>query len=189
MMRKVGNRRLLVTTSVPGHHRPIITKQLKCQSPQCGSLGRRLGESTRLRPRARNFRVRQRRAGGACGKAAFAADGAPNRRPIPRHRAADHPGAIKAAATRRQHSADGPDALRNLGAGSSVNQPTIASRNAKPKMPTNYTANDFVLIRLHRRRARTISVLVTTRERVGRSMIAQARSEASAASTQGEMTR
>src|SRR5580704_16394162 len=31
MMRKVGNRSLLVTTSVPGHHRPLITKQLKCQ--------------------------------------------------------------------------------------------------------------------------------------------------------------
>src|SRR6266446_10609851 len=31
MMRKRGNRGLLVTTSVPGHHRPVVTKQLKCQ--------------------------------------------------------------------------------------------------------------------------------------------------------------
>src|SRR6266404_2033341 len=32
MMRKVGNRSLLVTTSVPGHHRPTLSKQLKCQT-------------------------------------------------------------------------------------------------------------------------------------------------------------
>src|SRR6267143_5772527 len=32
MMRKRGNRGLLVTTSVPGHHRPGLTKQLKCQN-------------------------------------------------------------------------------------------------------------------------------------------------------------
>src|SRR6266853_7058883 len=35
MMRKVGteasNRSLLVTTRLPGHHRPVLTKQLKCQ--------------------------------------------------------------------------------------------------------------------------------------------------------------
>ena len=34
-MRKVGNP-LLVATDVPGHHRPILTKQLKCQSLHCG---------------------------------------------------------------------------------------------------------------------------------------------------------
>src|SRR5712691_6490505 len=40
MMRKVGNQRfLLVTTSVPGHHRPLLSKQLKCQSLHCGSAG------------------------------------------------------------------------------------------------------------------------------------------------------
>jgi hypothetical protein len=32
MMRKGGNRSGLVTTSVPGHHRPSLTKQLKCQN-------------------------------------------------------------------------------------------------------------------------------------------------------------
>src|SRR6202790_4957 len=32
MMRKAGNRSLVVTTSVPGHHRPTLTKQLKCQT-------------------------------------------------------------------------------------------------------------------------------------------------------------
>src|SRR6266851_9894012 len=35
MMRKVGteasNRSQLVTTRLPGHHRPVLTKQLKCQ--------------------------------------------------------------------------------------------------------------------------------------------------------------
>ena len=33
---EAGNRSLLVTTRVPGHHRPVITKQLKCQSLHCG---------------------------------------------------------------------------------------------------------------------------------------------------------
>jgi hypothetical protein len=37
MMQKVENRSLLVTTDVPGHHRPILTKQLKCQSLHCGT--------------------------------------------------------------------------------------------------------------------------------------------------------
>src|ERR1700694_2442789 len=46
-------------------------------------------------------------------------------------------------------------------------------------MPIIYTANDFVLVRLHERRARTISDSVTSRERVGRSM-------SSCASTSGE---
>ena len=54
--------------------------------------------------------------------------------------------------------------------GSSVSQSARCFPGAKAEMPTNYTANDFVLIRLHRRRARTISDLVTSRERVGRSM-------------------
>jgi hypothetical protein len=47
---------------------------------------------------------------------------------------------------------------RNLGDRSSLNQSAIASQDAKAEMPTNYTENDFVLIRLHPRRARTISV-------------------------------
>src|SRR6266567_1989800 len=44
MMRKGGNRGLLVTTSVPGHHRPGVTKQLKCQKrciaerPEAGEI-------------------------------------------------------------------------------------------------------------------------------------------------------
>jgi hypothetical protein len=59
---------------------------------------------------------------------------------------------------------------RNLGDGSSLNQSAIASQGAKAEMPTNYTGNDFVLIRLHPRRARTISISVTNQERVGRSI-------------------
>jgi hypothetical protein len=59
---------------------------------------------------------------------------------------------------------------RNLGDRSSLSQSGIASQDAKAEMPTNYTGNDFVLIRLHPRRAQTISISVTTRERVGRSM-------------------
>jgi hypothetical protein len=56
MMQKVGNPSLkpkpkpkieacslsqLVTTRVPGHHRPHDAKQLKCQSLQCGVVVRR----------------------------------------------------------------------------------------------------------------------------------------------------
>jgi hypothetical protein len=47
---------------------------------------------------------------------------------------------------------------RNLSDRSSLSQPAIASQGAKAEMPTNHTGNDFVLIRLHPRRARTISV-------------------------------
>ncbi len=46
-------------------------------------------------------------------------------------------------------------------------------------MPTNYTSNEFVLIMLHQPSARTISVLVTTQERVGRTM-------STGATTQGD---
>jgi Protein of unknown function (DUF2735) len=68
---------------------------------------------------------------------------------------------------------------RNLCHGSSVSQPMNAFEDAKSKMPTIYTPDDFVLVRLHPRSARTISDSVTTRERVGRSM-------SECASTQGE---
>ena len=45
-----------------------------------------------------------------------------------------------------------------------------ASQRAKTQLPIIYTVDDFVLIRLHGRSAGTISVSVTGRERVGRSM-------------------
>jgi hypothetical protein len=45
-----------------------------------------------------------------------------------------------------------------------------AFQEAEPEMLTNYTDNDFILIMLHEPSAETISVLVTNRERVGRSM-------------------
>jgi hypothetical protein len=47
---------------------------------------------------------------------------------------------------------------RNLAGGSSVNQLSPAQGEAKTKMPTIYTSNDFVLIILHRRQAGTISL-------------------------------
>jgi hypothetical protein len=59
---------------------------------------------------------------------------------------------------------------RNHGEGPSVNQGMDAFQEAKQEMPTNYTESDFVLIRLHELSAGTISILVTNRERVGRSM-------------------
>src|SRR5882757_5004192 len=65
MMQKVGNQRfLLVTTSVPGHHRPFLSRQLKCQSLQCGNAGQ--GGETPAPPRSQ---VRQRRAGNASDEA------------------------------------------------------------------------------------------------------------------------
>jgi hypothetical protein len=60
--------------------------------------------------------------------------------------------------------------IRNLSDSPSVSQSAGASHDAKAKLPTIYTGNDFVLIMLHYRSARTISVSVTSRERVGRSM-------------------
>jgi len=69
MMRKVENQRfLLVTTSVPGHHRPSLSKQLKCQSLQCGKAGQR-EKRHHLPPLPVEFEVRQRRAGNASGEA------------------------------------------------------------------------------------------------------------------------
>jgi hypothetical protein len=62
----------------------------------------------------------------------------------------------------------------------SVSHLPIASHDAKTEMPTNYTFDDFVLIMLHYRRAGTISVLVTSQERVGRTM-------SRGATAQGEM--
>ena len=59
---------------------------------------------------------------------------------------------------------------RNLCHGPSVSQSMAASPDAELEMPTIYTRSDFVLIRLHRRHAGTISESVTSRKRVGRSM-------------------
>jgi hypothetical protein len=58
----------------------------------------------------------------------------------------------------------------NLRIGSSVRHLLIAPQVAEPKMPTNCASGDFLLIRLRPGRAPTISVLVTTRERVGRTI-------------------
>jgi hypothetical protein len=71
---------------------------------------------------------------------------------------------------RRQHSSTTGRGSGNLHGGSRVGHLHIASRAAEPKMPTNYTANDFLVVRLHPPRAPTISVSVTTRERVGRTI-------------------
>jgi hypothetical protein len=58
--------------------------------------------------------------------------------------------------------------LRNLAEGLSVSQSPAAPQRAKPGMPTFYTENDFSLVRLHQPSAGTISISVTSRERVGR---------------------
>jgi len=66
-MQKVGNRSLLATTSVPGHHRPSRTKQLKCQSLHCGTSAAR-SNCPGCPPHWIGFWVRQRRAGCAPGR-------------------------------------------------------------------------------------------------------------------------
>src|SRR5258708_79742 len=143
MMQKVENRSLLVTTSVPGHHRPALLKQLKCQSAGIATptvsrncLGFPPPAETNLR----------------CGKGARVG---PNRRLIPQRFAAGPPFRLKPrhSSARFTKKAGGP---RNLCDGSSVSQSTAASTRAKAELPTNYTRNDFVSIRLHEQRARTI---------------------------------
>src|SRR6266571_5395263 len=64
MMRKGGNRSGLVTTSVPGHHRPSATKQLKCQNAALRNAPK-AGKSPPAGRRAVHFKVRQSRA--VCG--------------------------------------------------------------------------------------------------------------------------
>jgi hypothetical protein len=72
--------------------------------------------------------------------------------------------AIKAASTAGNiHQADGAG-VGNLCIGSSVNHLLTASHEAKQEMPIKYTEDDFILNMLHRRKARTISSLVTTQE-------------------------
>jgi hypothetical protein len=78
--------------------------------------------------------------------------------------------------SRRQQSSTTGCRFRNLRVGSSVDHLLIASQAAEPKMPTNCTADDFLVVRLHPLRARTISGLVTTLERVGRTIKPKLRS-------------
>jgi hypothetical protein len=54
--------------------------------------------------------------------------------------------------------------LRNRSACSGVSGPTVALGNAKPKVPTIYTADGSILITLHERSAGTISSSVTIDE-------------------------
>jgi hypothetical protein len=163
-MRKVGNRSLLVTTSVPGHHRPLITKQLKCQALHCG-IEAWTGNWPPAPDPSTKFNVRQRRAG-VGGKRR---DSSPN---YARIHSSPRPASSGRLKPRQSQAifikkAGRP---RNLGNGPSVSQSSDASQEAKSEMPTIYTPNDFALSRLHQRSAETISISVTSRERVGRSM-------------------
>ena len=72
--------------------------------------------------------------------------------------------------SRRRHSSTSLVPISNHRLGSSVGHLPIASQAAEPEMPTKYTADDDLVVRLHPLRAPTISVLVTTRERVGRTI-------------------
>src|SRR5258706_9233010 len=161
MMRKGGNRGLLVTTSVPGHHRPRVTKQLKCQNAALRNAPR-MGKS----PPAGHRAVHSR-----CGKAArFAVAGSLRLRLIPRQSARLSMVPIKAAPFVRNISDESRPLPATLAMARALASRRLLSSGAKTKLPIIYTADDFVLIRLHGRRAGTISVSVTGRERVGRSI-------------------
>jgi len=156
-------------------------KQLKCQSLQCGMAGREGKNLPDKLACQSNLR---------CGKAARVV--LSNRRQsarlklktrlFPRQATARIRCPIKAAPVTGKLTGNA-GRPRNLAGGSGVSQPSVASKNANrdanAEMPTIYTPNEFALIRLHPRSARTISDSVTTRERVGRSM-------SESASTQGE---
>ena len=175
MMRKVGNRSLkpkpkmeacsssqLVTTRVPGHHRPYNTKQLKCQSLHCGTAvrwelillarGRFITFQAAAKQRGQPFRQRRRPHGKGPNHACFRS----NRQP-----------GSSVRLKQRQSPATFPKKagrLRNLAEGLSVSQASAAPQRAKPGMPTFYTENDFSLVRLLRPSAGTISISVTSRE-------------------------
>jgi hypothetical protein len=175
MMRKVGNRSLkskpkieaysssqLVTTRVPGHHRPHDAKQLKCQSLHCGIAVRRElillahGRFITFHAAAKQRAQRSRRRRITLRKGPNHAWFRSNRRPGPLER-------LK----QRQSPATFPEKARrrrNLAEGLSVSQSSAALQRAKPEMPTFYTENDFSLVRLHHRSAGTISISVTSRE-------------------------
>jgi hypothetical protein len=57
----------LVTTRVPGHHRPVITKQLKCQSLHC-EMAAMTGLILLALRRFIAFKVRQSNAVGVAGE-------------------------------------------------------------------------------------------------------------------------
>jgi hypothetical protein len=67
MMRKVeteaSNRSLLVTTRLPGHRRPVLTKQLKCQIAALRDTGQQAKYPPPSPPDDRILGVRQSRAG------------------------------------------------------------------------------------------------------------------------------
>jgi hypothetical protein len=77
---------------------------------------------------------------------------------------------IKAAPLARNIYQQKVAPLCNLGDGPGVSQFATACLAAKGQMPTNYAFSDLVLVMLHWANARTISISVTTQERVGRSM-------------------
>jgi hypothetical protein len=113
--------------------------------------------------------VRQRRAGPATGDDRIKAQTTPDYKAvrglfrIP----------IKAAPLIRNIHQESEALLATLGIAQALASrrllPTM-QKLTKTEMPTIYTSNDFVLIMLHQPSAGTISVLVTTQERVGRTM-------------------
>ena len=63
MQSKMCNQRRAGPTGLPGHHRPLLTKQLRCQSLQCGM--RRLAMAEPASQLPCKFWVRQSRAVGS----------------------------------------------------------------------------------------------------------------------------
>jgi hypothetical protein len=73
--------------------------------------------------------------------------------------------------TGTQHSIGRPAFRRNLATVRGVGLKRLPSAMQRLQMPRICTGADFVLIRLHQRNAAPISISVTSRERLGRSMV------------------
>ena len=169
MLQKAVNRRLLVTTCGPGHHRPAIAKQLKCQIAAPRQTGRTRGQPNT--PAAQfKFEVRQRRAGYARGRhpddaieAEMTLDSAAALCLSPR--------AIKPAACHADIRHPWASAPATLPMAQALATRQLPRSKQNRNMPTFCTRYDFLLIRLHDLRAGPISESVTSQERVGRSMV------------------
>jgi hypothetical protein len=143
----------MVTTSVPGHRRPTRTKQLKCQIAAI-----RNGKAENCsRHSAAGYWIQC--AAKARGGGLLAADRRPNYR-LKRACYCSTPQTLSSLRLKPRHHRTAlvkkSGRLRNPGADCRVSDRAFAPANAKPGMPTIYTADDLILITLHERSAATI---------------------------------
>jgi hypothetical protein len=142
----------MVSTRVPGHHRPTPQQAIKVPviavQHVSGRNRGRISNRFKAAAKARGWSGTQNppRLRSGPGGARFNGSGGPG--PPGRSRLRQ-----LAATIRKIGFASG-----NLGDGSYVDQPPTASLGAKSEMPTFYSSHDFSLIMLHDRRAGPISV-------------------------------